>query len=78
MERILIVEDDVAISDLIKLNLNMVGYEIDQVYNGEEAIELIGKEKFDLIILDVMLPKLDGFSIMEKINHLGIPIIFNN
>ncbi|WP_026895648.1 response regulator transcription factor [Clostridiisalibacter paucivorans] len=76
MEKILVVEDDLGISDLIKLNLNMVGYETIQVYDGEKALELIEEEKFDLIILDVMLPKLDGFTIMEKINNLDIPVIF--
>ncbi len=76
MEKILIVEDDLGISDLIKLNLNMVGYETKQSYDGQEALNIIEIEKFDLIILDVMLPKLDGFSIMERINNLDIPVIF--
>ncbi|MEJ8553804.1 response regulator transcription factor [Tepidibacter sp. Z1-5] len=76
MEKILIVEDDLGISDLIKLNLNMIGYKTKQSYDGEEALKLIETEKFDLIILDVMLPKLDGFSIMERINNMGIPVIF--
>ncbi len=76
MEKVLIVEDDAAISDLINLNLCMVNYETIQVYDGEEAIKLIEEEKFDLIILDVMLPKLDGFSIMKRINHKDIPVIF--
>lgn len=76
MQRILIVEDDLGISDLIKLNLNMVGYETKQIYDGEEALVLIKEEKFDLIILDVMLPGLDGFSLMEKIRGYFIPVIF--
>lgn len=76
MEKILIVEDDRSISDLIKLNLNIMNYESKQVFDGIEALALIKEEKFDLIILDVMLPKLDGFSIMEKINYLKIPVIF--
>jgi DNA-binding response OmpR family regulator len=76
MEKILIVEDDAAISDLIKLNLNMVGYETRQAYDGTQALEIIGKEEFDLILLDVMLPKIDGFSIIGKIKHKDIPVIF--
>ncbi len=76
MEEVLIVEDDVSISDLIKLNLNMMNYQVRQVYDGEEALKLIKEEKFDLIILDVMLPKLDGFSIMENIRGIQIPVIF--
>ena len=76
MEKILIVEDDVTISDLIKLNLKMVGYETWQVYDGIQALEVIGKEGFDLILLDVMLPGMDGFSIIGKIKHKDIPVIF--
>ncbi|AVK97530.1 response regulator transcription factor [Lysinibacillus sphaericus] len=76
MEKILIVEDDVTISDLIKLNLKMVGYETWQVYDGIQALEVIGKEGFDLILLDVMLPEMDGFSIIGKIKHKDIPVIF--
>lgn len=76
MEKILIVEDDVTISDLIKLNLKMVGYETWQVYDGIQALEVIGKEGFDLILLDVMLPEMDGFIIIGKIKHKDIPVIF--
>ncbi|EJR57756.1 hypothetical protein IIM_00138 [Bacillus cereus VD107] len=76
MEKILIVEDDTTISDLIKLNLKMVGYETRQAYDGTQALEIIEKEEFDLILLDVMLPKLDGFSIIGKIKHKDTPVIF--
>ncbi|PAB61096.1 response regulator transcription factor [Anaeromicrobium sediminis] len=76
MSKILIVEDELPISDLINLNLRMINYETKQVYDGNEALEIIEKENFDLIILDVMLPKLDGFSVMEKIKNKGIPVIF--
>lgn len=76
MEKILIVEDEPAISDLIKLNLKMVGYETKQVYTGTQAIDQVEKEEFDLILLDVMLPELDGFSIIEKIKYKDIPVIF--
>ncbi|MGH4122264.1 MAG: response regulator transcription factor [Clostridium sp.] len=76
MEKILIVEDDPTISDIIKLNLNIVNYNTKQAYDGQEAIELIEKEKFDLIILDVMIPKMDGFGVMEKIKHIDVPVIF--
>lgn len=76
MEKILIVEDDATISDLIKLNLKMVGYETRQAYDGAQALEIIEKEEFDLILLDVMLPKIDGFSIIGKIKHKDIPVIF--
>lgn len=76
MINILIVEDELPISNLIKLNLNMAQYASNQAYNGEEALSLIEKEKFDLILLDIMLPKIDGFTLFEKIKHKGIPTIF--
>ncbi|CAH2212384.1 response regulator transcription factor [Tepidibacter aestuarii] len=76
MERILIVEDDTDISDLIQMNLNMVGYDTKQVYDGKNALEYIEKENFDLIILDVMLPEIDGFGVMERIKHTNLPVIF--
>lgn len=76
MEKILIVEDDVAISDLVKLNLEMVNYKAVQCFDGEQALKLVNEESFDLIILEVMIPKIDGFTLMEKIKHMDIPVIF--
>ncbi|BCZ45935.1 DNA-binding response regulator [Clostridium gelidum] len=73
---ILIVEDDEAISNLIKINLNMVGYESKQVFDGLEAFDLLKKETFDLVLMDIMLPSMDGFELMEKIKDLNIPVIF--
>lgn len=74
--KILIVEDDEAISNLININLNMVGYETKQEFDGQEALAAIKKEKFDLIIMDIMLPGIDGFEIMQKIKDMNIPVIF--
>lgn len=76
MEKILIVEDDVTISNLIKLNLSMLNYETRQAYDGQEALDILRKEEFDLILLDVMLPKIDGFSLIEKIKNKDIAVIF--
>ena len=73
---ILIVEDDEAISNLIKINLNMVGYESRQVFDGLEAFKLLKKEVFDLVLMDIMLPGMDGFELMGKIKDLNIPVIF--
>lgn len=74
MTKILIVEDEKAINDLIKMNLSLVGYKCTQVYDGEAAISACSKEKYDLVILDVMLPKFSGY---EVINTLcGTPVIF--
>lgn len=76
MIKILVVEDDIPISNLIKLNLNVSNYESEIVFNGEEALNIIEKDSFDLILLDVMLPKIDGFTLLERIKPLGIPVIF--
>ncbi|AKA68987.1 response regulator transcription factor [Clostridium scatologenes] len=76
MIKILVVEDELPISNLIKLNLNMANYECEAAFNGEEALKEIENDSFDLILLDVMLPKIDGFTLLEKIKPLGIPVIF--
>lgn len=76
MEKILIVEDDVTISNLVKLNLNMLNYETKQAFDGQEALDLLEEEEFDLMLLDVMLPKIDGFSLIEKIKHRDMAVIF--
>lgn len=75
-QKILIIEDDLAISNLIKLNLNIANYETIQSYDGSEALNIIETEAPDLILLDVMLPNVDGFTLMDKIRPLNIPVIF--
>lgn len=76
MKKILVVEDDIPISNLIKLNLNVANYECRQCYDGQEALQAIKSESFDLVLLDVMLPKLDGFELYKEIKLIGIPTIF--
>lgn len=76
MIRILIVEDEKAISDLIKLNLTKAGYQCTAAYDGEQAADLLEQNLFDLIILDIMLPKINGYELMEYIRPLQIPVIF--
>lgn len=73
---ILIVEDDEAISNLIKINLNMAGYESKQIFDGLEALNLIKEKSFDLILMDIMLPGMDGFEVIKKIRNLNLPVIF--
>ena len=73
---ILIVEDDEAISNLIRISLGMAGYQCKQVYDGMEAFNLIKQESFDLILLDIMLPGIDGFELMKRIKSLNVPVIF--
>ena len=76
MIQILVVEDEKAISDLIRLNLTKAGYGVTIAYTGMEAADILETENFDLIILDVMLPELDGFELMEYIRPLKIPVIY--
>lgn len=73
---ILIVEDEESISNLIKISLTQAGYNCYTAYDGEIALEKIRKNKYDLILLDIMLPKIDGFEIMNYIKELKIPVIF--
>ncbi|MDR0923139.1 MAG: response regulator transcription factor [Hungatella sp.] len=76
MHNILIVEDEKPISDFIKLSLRTMGYECEQVYDGEEAANKILEKRYSLILLDIMLPKADGFELMEFIRPMEIPVIF--
>lgn len=73
---ILIVEDEVAISNLIKLNLTKAGYDCTTAYDGMEAANILEEQKFDLVLLDIMLPKINGYELMEYIRSLQIPAIF--
>lgn len=76
MIKILIVDDEKAICDLIDLNLSAAGYQCKSVQDGLDALELIEKESYDLILLDIMLPGADGYDIMEYIRPFGVPVIF--
>lgn len=76
MTKVLIVEDEPSISNLIRLSLTKNGYACKCVFDGMEAADFLEKERADLILLDVMLPKLDGFELMEYIRPLNIPVIF--
>lgn len=76
MIKILLVEDEKPISNLIKLSLSKAGYTCDCAFDGEEALAQIDGNKYDLILLDIMIPKIDGFELMEYIRPLEIPVIF--
>ena len=76
MIKILIVDDEKPICDLIDINLSAAGYHCCSVQDGLAAIDLIEKEDFDLVLLDIMLPGADGFDIMEYIRPMKIPVIF--
>lgn len=76
MIHILIVEDEKPISDLLRLGMSKAGYQCTCVYDGLHAADVLEKEQFDLILLDVMLPHMDGFELMEYIRELEIPVVF--
>jgi len=75
-QRILIIEDEKAIADILKFNLENEGFEIDISYNGEDGANKALSNKFDLILLDVMLPKLDGWEVLKRVrSQSAVPII---
>ena len=76
MIKIFIVEDEKPISDLLRMSLTKAGYDCRCAYDGMEAADVLENERFDLILLDVMLPGADGFELMEYIRHLDMPVIF--
>ena len=76
MIRILTVEDERAISNLIRMSLEKAGYSCTCAYDGAEAAELLEHSRYDLILLDIMLPEIDGFELMEYIRPTEIPVIF--
>jgi len=76
MIKIFIVEDEKPISDLLRMSLTKAGYECKCAFDGIEAADVLETERFDLILLDVMLPGADGFELMEYIRHLDMPVIF--
>ena len=76
MKKILIVDDEKPISDIIKFNLTKEGYETVTVFDGREAIAKFDEENPDLIILDLMLPELDGLEVAKEVRKTShIPII---
>ncbi len=76
MIKILIVDDEKPICDLIDLNLSASGYHCTTAQNGMDALDLIDKENYDLILLDIMLPGADGYDVMAYVRPLKIPVIF--
>lgn len=76
MIRILAVDDEKPIAELLRVSLGRAGYQCICAYDGMEAANLIEKETFDLILLDIMLPGIDGFELMDYIRSTGTPVIF--
>lgn len=76
MADILIVEDETSISDLILMNLTMVGHNGFQAYDSKAALEAIKTRHFDLCLLDIMIPGQDGFQLIDKFLAANIPVIY--
>lgn len=75
--KILVVEDDIKIASFLTKGLKEEGYVVDNTYDGEEALYLIEEFTYDLILLDVMIPKIDGFTVCKRVRdlHIKTPII---
>lgn len=77
MNRILIVEDEMAIRDLLQIGLESQGYQCEVASDGEVAADFVEQKKYDLILLDIMLPHVDGYELLEYIKqNFDTPVIF--
>ena len=76
MTKILVVEDEFPIVDLISISLSNEGYEVDYALDGEKGANLIETGKYDLVLLDIMLPEFDGYELLEYAKVLDIPVSF--
>lgn len=73
---ILIVEDEEAISNLIRMHLDDEGYRCTCAYDGRQGADFLEKERYDLVLLDIMLPDIDGYELLEYAKSLETPVIF--
>lgn len=76
MNKILVVEDEFPIVDLISISLSNEGYEVDYALDGEKGANLIETGKYDLVLLDIMLPKFNGYELLEYAVAMELPVIF--
>ncbi|MDI9309598.1 MAG: response regulator transcription factor [Limnohabitans sp.] len=78
MKRILLAEDDFDFANVLKQYLELYSFDVTCANDGQEALDLLKKETFDICILDVMMPKMDGFTLADKIITInpGIPFVF--
>jgi len=71
IKKILIVEDEGLIAKVLAKKLQLAGFAATNVYNGHEALTKLGKEKFDLILLDLLMPRVDGFAVLAELKKRG-------
>ena len=74
---ILLVEDEANLHETLKLNLEMEDYSVTSAFNGNEALSKINEEYFDLIIMDIMLPEIDGLAVIEhiRLQNNDVPVL---
>ena len=76
MYRILVVEDDPSIAELVEMNFSVAGYLCDVAADGKQALDHVKEKAYDLAILDIMLPEIDGFSLLPYMKKAEIPVIY--
>ena len=76
MLKILIVEDEEAISDLIRMHLTRAGYVCEQAFDGKEGADKICSKHYDLVLLDIMLPEISGYELLDYVKTNDTPVIF--
>lgn len=76
MNKILIVEDEEPIANLVRMNLAKAGYECEVAYDGKSAADILQENRYDLCIFDIMLPKINGYELLEYAVSMDIPVIF--
>lgn len=75
--RVLVVDDEAAITDLVSFNLRREGYEVDCAADGDSALRMSDEHPYDLVILDIMLPGLDGYEVCRRLRAAGeVPVLF--
>ncbi len=76
--RILVVEDEQSLNRIITKRLEKEGYSVDSCYDGEDALHYVDMGEFDAVILDIMLPKIDGLDVLKSIRakHMEVPVLF--
>lgn len=76
MKKILVVEDEFPIVELIRIALSHIGYDVDYALDGEKGADLIETGQYDLVLLDIMLPKYNGYELLEYAKTMDMPVIF--
>lgn len=75
MERVLIIEDEEPIRELIRLNLMLADFEVLEASDGLAGLNILKQAEVDLVLLDIMLPKMDGYELLPQVTKMGVPVI---